>query len=186
MKSKTIYICGSLFGLFLFATPAYAAGGDGLGEPWDTLLKLVNLIIFLFILYKLGAKPISQAMGNSAKQAKDQLEEARSTQKATQKELEDYEQKLTNMKVQAETMVANALKEAQAEKAQLMAEAEAYAQKIKEQAQFTIEQEYKKAQYELKQWIATETMKLAEQSIQEKLDAKQHEKLVQDYTHQLN
>ena len=56
---------------------------------------------------------------------------------------------------------------------------------MKIQAQVAIEQEYRKAEAELRQWTASETIRLAEAQIKEKIDDARHDNLIKKYLNQL-
>lgn len=165
--------------------PLFAAEG-GSGSPLlDFIYKFINFAVLFGVIYYFAKKPIANAMKNSATTAKQNLDEARDAQKQVEAELEEFRQKLAQMKEEAQTMVEEAKKEAETEKERIIEEGRRLAEKVKDQARVAIEQEYKKAEAELRRWTAEETVQLAEQQIQERIEASHHENLVKNFLNQL-
>ena len=57
---------------------------------------------------------------------------------------------------------------------------------MRKQAQFSIEQEYRKAEFQLRQWFASESIKLAEENVKQKMTSTRQNKLVKEYLDQLS
>jgi F0F1-type ATP synthase membrane subunit b/b' len=56
---------------------------------------------------------------------------------------------------------------------------------MKEQARFTLEQERRKAEDVLRNWIAEESIRLAEVKLKKEMNEKYQSKMVKDYMNQL-
>ncbi len=185
MKKINIFFTYLLFISPLFFI-AYAAGEDSGSSPLEFVFRVMNFLILVGILYYFAKKPVGAGLKSSAEMAKKNLEEAREAKKQAEAELQGFQEKLSNMKQEAESLVANAQKDAENEKERIIAEAEALANRMKEQAKFSIDQEFRKAELELRQWVAKEAVQIAEEMIKKKIDDNYQEKLVKDYISQLN
>lgn len=175
-----------LFSL-LSSSSLLAAEAEGSGSPFlDFIFKVINFSILFGVLYYFARKPVAAALQNSAKTTKTNLDEIREGQEKAKAELEDFKQKLANMKQEASEMIAKAKKEAEEEKERIIAEGEEIAKKLQEQARVSIEQEYRKAEIELKEWTAKQVVSLAEEQIQKDIKRPHYQNLVKNYLDKLN
>ena len=83
-------------------------------------------------------------------------------------------------------MVASAKKDAENEKARIIEEGRQELVRMKEQARFTLEQERRKAEDVLRNWIAEESVKLAEGELKKEMNQNRQKKLVNTFMDQLN
>ncbi|MEC7219332.1 MAG: hypothetical protein VXW29_02855, partial [SAR324 cluster bacterium] len=86
---------------------------------------------------------------------------------------------------EATEMIAKAKVTAEAERQRILEEGEAEVKRITDYARFTIEQEFKKAEYDLRHWVAGVTIDLAEEKLQQRVNADQQKKLIQDFVDKL-
>ena len=184
MKKLAVLLSASM--LFLGSNlPSYAAE-EVSGSPFpDFIFKVVNFAVLFGLIYYFARKPIANGLKNTAQNAKQTLDDARETQKRVNTELAAFREKMAQMKEDAQSMLEDARQEAEAEKERIIAEGIASAEKMKAQVQVAIEQEYRKAEAELRQWTASETVKLAEAGIKENIDDTHHNKLIKNYLNQL-
>jgi F-type H+-transporting ATPase subunit b len=183
MKRTGIYSV-LLTGL-LWSAPLWAAGEEGQVSMLDFFWKAINTIILLAILYYFARKPISSALGKSAEEAKATVEEARRAELHIKEELIKAREKLEKVEHEAIEMIARAKVTAEAERKRILEEGEAEVKRITDYARFTIEQEFKKAEYDLRQWVAGVTVDLAEEKLQQRVNADQQKKLIQDFVDKL-
>ena len=184
MKSKWMTLWVGI-GIFFAATSlVYASEGAPAG-PMDFLWKVVNFAILFGILYYFAKNPIVNALQSSAEKAKQELDEAQKAKQAIADELQHFQEKLANMKKEADEMVAQAKNEAAQERQRIIAEGEALAEKIKEQAQLNVQHAYKRAEQELREWVAHEAIKLAEERMKAQMDDTRQESLVKHYLREL-
>ena len=169
----------------LWSAPLWAAGEEGQSSMLDFFWKVVNTIILLAILYYFARKPISSALGKSAEEAKATIEEARQAEQRIEEELIKAREKLEKVEHEAAEMIAKAKVTAEDERQRILEEGEAEVKRITEYARFTIEQEFKKAEYDLRCWVAGVTIDLAEEKLQQRVNADQQKKLIQDFVDEL-
>jgi len=169
----------------LWSAPLWAAGEEGQSSMLDFFWKVVNTIILLAILYYFARKPISSALGKSAEEAKATIEEARQAEQRIEEELTKAREKLEKVEHEATEMIAKAKVTAETERQRILEEGEAEAKRITDYARFTIEQEFKKAEYDLRRWVAEVTIDLAEEKLQQRVNADQQKKLIQDFVDEL-
>jgi F-type H+-transporting ATPase subunit delta len=175
MMKKTGMYSVLLTGL-LWSAPLWAAGEEGQSSMLDFFWKVVNTVILLAILYYFARKPISSALGKSAEEAKATIEEARQAELRIEEELTKAREKLEKVEHEATEMIAKAKVTAEAERQRILEEGEAEVKRITDYARFTIEQEFKKAEYDLRRWVAGVTIDLAEEKLQQRVNADQQKK----------
>ena len=84
-------------------------------------------------------------------------------------QMKQMREKLTGLEKETTVMVEKAKQEASAEKERIIEEGKKEIQHMREQARFSIEQEYRKAEYRLRQWLAAESVKLAEEKLKQEM-----------------
>jgi len=170
--------------LVLTASPAWAAGGSG--DPWkDFLYKTINAVVFFGILYFVARKPIGQFLRNSATETRASYLETREASERVASELAEQRRKLEDLQSELNNMVEEARKDAEVERQQLEADAKAQAERIKSHVQQQTENEMLKARIALQTQLADDTAKLAEEMIRKQMDGKMQDKLVEEFTDQL-
>ena len=79
---KILGIIISIFFLSFLSTIVFASVGEnGTSQLMDFIWKTVNFLILVAIIYKFAKKPVANALSNSAKSAKKQIDEARENEK---------------------------------------------------------------------------------------------------------
>ena len=152
----------------------------------DFVWKVVNLLILIAIIYWFARKPVSSALRNSAGNARNQLEESRRMEEKSMTQMKQMREKLTGLEKETNAMVKKAKQEASAEKDRIIEEGKKEIESMRDQARFSIEQEYRKAEYRLRQWLAAESVKLAEQKLKQEMSGTRQNKLVKEYLDQLS
>jgi len=180
-----------LFIFVLFAsfwsTALYAAGGSDGGSPlMDFVWKTLNVAVLVAIIYKFARKPVASVLNSTALSAKQVVDDARSAEKKITSELSGMRTKIFALEKEAAEMVASAKKDAENEKTRIIEEGKQELVRMKEQARFTLEQERRKAEDDLRNWVAEESVKLAEGKLKKEMNQKHQVKLVKDYMDQLN
>ena len=170
----------------IFVQSLLAAEEGGLASPLDFVWKVVNLLILIGIIYWFARKPISSALRNSAENARNQLEESRRMEEKSMAQMKQMQEKLTGLEKETKAMVEKAKQEASAEKERIIEEGKKEIERMREQARFSIEQEYRKAEYQLRQWLAAESVKIAEEKLKQEMSGTRQNKLVNEYIDQLS
>lgn len=175
-----------LFFLLFYASAALGSSGGGHeAEPkgWvatDTY-RVMNFTVLAVVLFLLLRKPVSNALSNRIKGIKEQLEDLEMKKQEAEKELADYEQKLSALDKEAEKIISDYIRQGNEAKQRILEEAKASAQKLEEQAKKSIEHEFKEAKLKLQQDILEKALLKAEDVIKSSITDEDQEKLVDEY-----
>jgi len=192
MKSKLItirllMICVVMVLILSFSEIAIGSSEEGHGETetkgWgatDTY-RVMNFVVLALALFFLLRKPASQALGARIKGIKGQLEELEERKKDAEKELAEYNEKLSLLDQEAGKIVQSYIKQGNEAKARILKEAKSAAQKLEEQAKRNIEHEFKRAKLELQEDILEKSLLNAEEIIKNKITAEDQKKQIDEY-----
>jgi len=172
----------------LCAGPALAASGGGEhgeAEPkgWvatDTY-KVMNFGVLAIALFFILKKPLTQALNARITGIKEELESLEKRKQEAEKQLDEYNQKLTKLDGEAETLVQEYIKQGEEAKARIISEAQSTAEKLEEQAKRHIEHEFAQAKNQLQAEILQEALAKAEEIIKTKISSDDQDRLVDEY-----
>ena len=171
---------------FLLSSSIYATEGISGNSPlMDFFWKVINVTVLVAIIYKFAKKPVSTALMNNAKSAKQTMDEAIEAEKKITSNLIEMRLKISDLEKEAIEMVESAKKDAEDEKKRIIEEGKKEIIRMTEQASFVLKQERRKAEEELKNWIAEESVKLAKEKLKKEINPKHQKKLVGDFMDQL-
>jgi F-type H+-transporting ATPase subunit b len=156
-------------------------GGGGIHWQATDWFRVMNFAVLAIGLYLLLRKPASQALSGRIKGIKEELAELEARKASVEKQLSDYNQKLTSLDKEAEQIISEYVRQGEESKARILKEAELAAEKLKEQAQKNIAHEFKQAKLELQAEIVEKALAKAESIIQKKISAEDQNRLVDDY-----
>jgi len=166
----------------LAPAPLLAAGEAGHGTPWlDLLYKAVNFAILVGLLVYFLRKPVAGFLVRTARDAYEGLAGARRTAAETAAEVEAQKGRLAAMEQELQRMVADARTDAGEELQRLTTAANEQAAHIRAQTAVQVEQEVRKARLALQAQVAEETVRLAEETIRQRLDGTRQAELVDRY-----
>ncbi|MEE8480615.1 MAG: ATP synthase F0 subunit B [Desulfobacterales bacterium] len=192
MKSKLItirllMICVVMVLILSFSGIAIGSSEEGQGETeakrWNATdtYRVMNFVVLALALFFLLRKPASQALGARIKGIKDQLKELEERKKDAEKELAEYNEKLSLLDQEAGKIVQSYIKQGNEAKARILKEAKSAAQKLEEQAKRNIEHEFKRAKLELQEDILEKSLLKAEEIIKYKITAEDQKKQIDEY-----
>ena len=173
--------------LIVLATAAVAFASEGGGHEvlhesaFTTIMRVVNFIIFVGILYKFAGKTIAEAFGGRRKQIKTQLDDLSARKADAEKKLADVEKSIADISTEREKILAECEAQGEALKANIIESANAAAERIKEQAKTTAANERKAALKDIQAEVAELVVAAAEKALAGKLTAADHDKLINDY-----
>lgn len=174
--------------LIVLATAAVAFASEGGGHggatnesAFTTIMRVVNFIIFVGIIYKFAGKKIAEAFGGRRKQIETQLSDLESRKKSAAQKLAEVEQSIANINAEREKILADCVAQGESLKAGIIESANAAAERIKEQAKKTAANERKAALKEIRAEVAEMVVAAAEKALAGKLSAADHDKLINDY-----
>jgi F-type H+-transporting ATPase subunit b len=169
------------------AGPALAAGGGGHGEAepvgWvatDTY-KVMNFAVLAIALFFILKKPLSQALNARITGIKEELETLEKRKQEAEKQLEEYNQKLTQLDGEAEKLIQSYIQQGEEAKARIINEAQSTAEKLEEQAKRHIEHEFTQAKNQLQAEVLQEALAKAEEIIKTKISSEDQDRLVDEY-----
>ena len=169
--------------MVLMATGIACASGGG-ESPWTPFMlawRVVNTIALLALLIYFLKKPLVNFFSERTGQISRDLDEARDQREKAEALIADYKAKIAGMEQELEKMRAELKKSAEAESEKVQANAERMAVAIKESARVAADQEVRKARAALKNEAVEMAVKMAEALIQEKIDADDRKRIVEDY-----
>jgi len=172
-----------IFVLFSMATAMAASGEEGGTKGWvatDTY-RVMNFVVLLAALIFILRKPISQALSSRIKSIREQLESLEAQKVEAEKQLAQYNEKLSLLESEAEKIVEGYIKQGNEAKAKILKEAEATAEKLQEQARRNIEHEFGKARQQLQREVVEKSLVKAEETLKKAITAKDQDKLVDEY-----
>jgi F-type H+-transporting ATPase subunit b len=162
---------------------ALASGGGEAGSllSWEMLFKTINFLILLYLLHRFAKKPLAKMLATSAENTKKTLADAKAELADAKQKLDDYKSKLANLEKELDERRQTAFTAIENEKQQLIKDAETQVKKLEEQTRARIEQDILKAKLEIRQFLAYESVKLAEETIAKELGSKEQKALLDNY-----
>jgi F-type H+-transporting ATPase subunit b len=166
-----------------FGTAMAASGEDGGSKGWGKLdwFRLMNFAALVAVLVYFLRKPISQALSSRIKGIQERLESLEAQKAEAEKQLAQYNDKLSQLESEAEKIVQGYIKQGNEAKAKILKEAQATAEKLQAQARRNIEHEFGKAKKELQREVVEKSLVKAEQTLKKEITVKDQDKLVDEY-----
>jgi len=178
-------LLGAAWGL-LPAALALAAEEGAHMSPWaEMLYKTVNTLVLFGLLIYFLRKPVARFFRGAAAAQKDELEEVRKQERVASQALEDQRREIEELHAAVERMRQAARADAATELNLMTQEANTLAEKLLAQTRVQVEQELRKARMELRNQLADDTVRLAEDLIRRRLGPTQQQALVREYTAKL-
>lgn len=154
-------------------------------ELLPTIAKLVNLLLFIGLMFYFLRRPISEAFRGRQESIRNELMRAEEERAAAESRLEEVEGRLARLDAEVEVIRANAQREAAEERARVERATEAEIRKIREQARREIESAGKAARTELRMFTAEQSVKLAEEMIRRDIRPEDDAHLAREYVEEL-
>jgi F-type H+-transporting ATPase subunit b len=176
-----------LAGLLFFTVPAFCSSGGGAEgggtKGWintDTY-RVMNFAVLAIGLIILLRKPASNALDDRIKGIREQLNDLETKKLEAEKNLAQYNERLSLLDKEAEKIVAEYIKQGNEAKKRILDAAGDAALKLEEQARRNIEHEFKQARSKLKEEVVEKALVMAEEIIKRNINGKDQEKLVSEY-----
>ena len=160
-------------------------GGHGGSSLWPFVFSVINFLLFLVVLYVFALPRIKDFFSGRSEKIRQELKEAEEAKNLAEKKLKAYEEKIAFLEKEVEEIRNAVEKEGEAEKQRIIVSAEKEAETMKWQAKIIAEQELKQAKAELRKELARLSLESAEKIIKEKINEKDHARLVKDYITQI-
>lgn len=182
---RAVKTAGLVLAMLVPAGIAFASAGGGEAAPrgWEATdtYRVFNFVVLAVAVYLAARKPVANALSSRIKGIKEQLEELEAQKVAAEKELAVYSEKLSLLDKEAETIVAEYIRQGEEAKKKILEEAKAAAEKLEEQAGRNIEHEFKNAKMKLKEEVISQALVKAEALLKETITSEDQDRLVDEY-----
>jgi len=165
----------------LTAAVALASDGHGEGDQSPAMnfaWRLLNIVVFVGILYKLVGAKAKAFFSGRRDGIRTELETLETRKIEAELHLAEIKERIANLDAERQAILAESKAQAEQLKAAILAEAHKQAEQVREQALRAAENEGKAAVEQLRAALAEEIVAAAEALLQSKLNAAQHEKLI--------
>lgn len=170
--------------LFCFIGVVLASSGgesETLGWVATDWFRVMNFGVLAAGLFFLLRKPVAKALDARIQGIKDQLSELEAKKKDAEKELAEYNERLSLLEQEAEKLVEDYVRQGNEAKAKILKEAKQAAEKLEEQARRNIDNEFQQAKLQLQGEMLEKALVNAETLIKNKITAEDQDKLVDEY-----
>ena len=147
-------------------------------EFWATV---VNFFVLLFILIRLGRKPMQSFLKSRSENIAKELAEAAELKAAAEKTQKEYADRLKRMDDELESMRKEMIKAGEAERDRIVAEAEEKAARMRKETAFLIEQRMKQMQIDLRRNTIESAIAAASNLLREKASSDDQQRLADQY-----
>jgi ATP synthase F0 subunit b len=154
-------------------------------ELLPTLAKVINLLLFVGLMYYFLRRPIKEAFRARQESIRDELMRAQEERDAAVAKLKEVEGRLASLGSEVEAIRMHAQKEAAEERLRVERATEEEMRKIREQARREIESASKAARAELREFTAEQSVRLAEEMIRRDIRPEDDAHLVSEYVEEL-
>lgn len=190
MRRSFLYLSFSLLLGGLFVSLGFSAEGEAHQGVTPTQIKnliwwTVNFIALILILYKLLKKPVVNFFKSRKENLLKEYEELLAKKKTAEAKYLELQEKIKNLKAEAEAIYQNYVEQGLKEKERIIEEAKLQAQRLKEQAQLYISQEMEKAKDLLRKELAEEAVKLAEEILRKNITPEDQKRLFKEVIEQI-
>ena len=135
----------------------------------DLFWRTINFIALLIILVKFLGKPILNSLGTRQERIAGELADLTARRDEAEKTYREFSAKIADMEKDMERVIRQAVTQAQHEKERILAEAERAAEDIRRQAEASVQGEIEAAKRQLREEVAEEATKMAEELIRQNL-----------------
>ncbi len=174
------YLSSFAFAVLFCAVADFAYASDGHELPWGNFaLRMLNVAVFLGILWYAGGKLVKTFLANHQAQVKEELESAKALRQKAEHNLSIAEDKLRSVENECAKLFEDGKKQAEAIKSAIISDAEKQAERIIEQAKLAAEQDVHNEVQKIKAQMAEEIVAQMEKEIVSRLDKDGHNALIE-------
>ena len=161
------------------ATPGLLWRPPGMQPPFAA--TLLNYAVLFFILYRFGAKPISEGLKKRKTTILRGMDEAAKMKGDAAARLEEYEDKLKHIDDEIERVKQEMREAGKRERERILAEAKDKQARMERDAKILIEQELKEARQQLHRETVQSAVESAESALKKQVQATDHQRLADEY-----
>ena len=148
---------------------------------WQILISLINLLILFLMLKKFLFKPVQNMMAARQAQVDQVYEDADKRLETATQMKQEYEERLSTARDEADALVKNATATAQKRGDQLLSEAQQQASRLKQKAEEEIEQQKKQMLNEVRQDISELAVDIASKVIEREIKQGDYDAFVDEF-----
>ena len=149
--------------------------------PWTIIFQICNLLITITIVKKLLYKPVMNILAKRQQEIDTIYGDADQAKSDATEMKNQYTEKLSHAREEADTIVRNAVQSAERKSEQIVTEARDQAVYMKQKAEQEIEQEKRKAFADVKSELSGIALEIASKVVSREIDEKDHVQLVEDF-----
>jgi F-type H+-transporting ATPase subunit b len=161
--------------------PALAAGGFTDLDLGLTIWTVVLFVIFMFVLTKLGWKPLLAMVEEREKGIRDAVGSAEKANEEAQRLLAQHQELIREAGRQREEIMKRALADAETVRADLVTQAKAESDRMVQRAKDQIDREKKLAIQELRSQVADLAVEAASRIVKSSMTPEAQKKLVHEF-----
>ncbi|MDR2850913.1 MAG: ATP synthase F0 subunit B [Desulfovibrio sp.] len=164
--------------LYLTGVPALAEDGHEAPRWDDFAWRILNIIIFVGILWYFAGKLAVNFFRGRRRTISDTLANLEQRRADAGKELSAVEERIASLTTECEAILEQGRQQAELLKAGIVADAQRQAEQILAHARLTAENEGRAVMAQVRAVMADEIVDAAEKALRAKLNAAEHEKLI--------
>jgi len=145
------------------------------------IMQWINFGLLLFLLYILLYKPLMNFLDSRAKKIASNIDEALNKKEESLKVLQEYKNKVKDIKSEADKIFDEARKQAEVEKSKIVASAQVESRQIIDDAKSEIKREADKARNELKQEVSSLIVSCSEKILEREIKEADHKKFIKSF-----
>lgn len=184
MRKKLLFTAmlaaGGLALSLLAADPAMASE-EGHALPWgDFAWRVVNIVIFVAILWHFTGKLCVNFFRGRKQGIKDGIDDLTARREKAQENLAEIEKRIANLEEEREAILAESKAQAEALREDIIAKAKVQAEQIVAMARVTAESEAQSMMQQMRATIADELIDATRERLEKSLNKSKHEKLIEN------
>ncbi|MCK8816395.1 F0F1 ATP synthase subunit B [Natroniella sulfidigena] len=150
------------------------------------LFQLFNFVVLFLLLRHFLFEPMSNFMEERAQSISNKIDSAEQKQQAAQEIKEEYQQKLKEAKIEAQNIIEDSSRRAERVKEDIIIEAKEEANRKIKKAEEEIKRSKQQAVEDLKDEVATISIQIAKELIEQSIDDQMQEETISNYIEQLD
>lgn len=147
----------------------------------SAIYQLVAFVTLLLLVSKFALKPLMGVMEKREQLVNEQIDSAEKTRKEADAFINEQRKELEKARVEAQKIIDQAKKLSEQQAQDIIQQARENAERVKDSALAEIQREKEQAVTSLREQVASLSVLVATKVIEKELDAKEQEKLVQEY-----
>lgn len=148
---------------------------------WQTLLSLANLLIIFLIMKKFLFKPVQKVMNTRQEQVDKIYSDADKSLSNANEMKQEYEQRLSNARQEADSLIRSATQTAQRKGDQIVSDAKQQASHVKQKAEEEIEQQKQQMLQDVRSEISELAVDIASKVVEREINQQDYDGFVDDF-----